>query len=277
MARAVGARVRAAKSSLEYTRGARKVALVVAQQTSTAVSSEGLLKGKRALVTGASRGIGACIAINFAREGAQLVLVARTKNDLEKIGEECTKAGAEEVDVRPCSLMDGAAVQKLGEAVLADYGHVDVLVNAAGIFEYSSALEGDIDAADELLYLNLNSPIRLTRVLAPAMAENGGGDIINISSVAGIEAYGNQAVYAASKHGITGWSNSIQQELVGKVRVISILPAKTNSSMSAGRGPPEEMIQPQDVAEAALLPFRMTSKACPSEIVIRNAVDAGGT
>ena len=60
----------------------------------------------------------------------------------QQVGEECKKAGAQEVDVRPCSLTDGAAVQKLSEAVLAEYGHVDVLVNAAGMFEYSGALEG---------------------------------------------------------------------------------------------------------------------------------------
>lgn len=62
----------------------------------------------------------------------------------QQAGEECIKAGAQEVDVRPCSLTDGAAVQKLAEAVLADYGHIDVLVNAAGMFEYSGALEGQL-------------------------------------------------------------------------------------------------------------------------------------
>ena len=169
----------------------------------------------------------------------------------QQVGKKCTNAGAQDVDVRPCSLTDGAAVQKLAEAVLADYGHVDVLVNAAGMFEYSGALEGSVpllelliycarkdrfdctsfsclhawivqlhalhfllytlteyvseqhllkkyfericcvatgdpDAFDKLLYLNLSSPIRLTRVLAPAMAEKGDdANIINISSVAG--------------------------------------------------------------------------------------------
>ena len=135
-------------------------------------STGGLLEGKRALITGASRGIGACVAVNYAMQGAHLVLVARTKEHLDKVGmclhkpaawcwllskpsvlklsvrqqvaEECKKAGAKEVDVRPCSLADGAAVQKLAEGVLADYGHIDVLVNAAGAFEYSGALEGHV-------------------------------------------------------------------------------------------------------------------------------------
>ncbi|CAL5223779.1 g6345 [Coccomyxa viridis] len=228
---------------------------------------EGLLKGKNVLLTGASRGIGRAIAEAYAKNGARLFIVARTTEKLEEVKESCEKLGSPEVTILEADMLQEDDLAKISEAVK---GEVDVLVNNAGMATSGSILEGSPDEAAKLVTMNLIAPMQLTILLAPQLH----GHIINISSVAGLHAIKSQSIYCASKWGLTGFSLTCFEDLKEKnVGVTAIFPAYTESSMTDSASfPSDKMIRPEDIAEAALLPFRMSKFACPSEIVVRNAI-----
>mmetsp|Transcript_17828 Transcript_17828/g.47052 ORF Transcript_17828/g.47052 Transcript_17828/m.47052 type:complete len:243 (-) Transcript_17828:34-762(-) len=239
-----------------------------------------MLSGKTALVTGAGKGIGAAIALAYAKEGARLVLAARTKADLEAVAVECGKlAPGKEVNIFPVDLSTPAGVDSLASFVL-EGGGCDVLVNNAGRVSDGNATQGDVDDWDRMMYLNVNGVMRLTRQLLPSMVEKKWGTLINMGSIAAIEGMsGTQAVYAASKHAIRGWTNSIYQDLRHhNIKVCLINPAFVNTPLVATMGHPnllpERMIQPEDVAEVCLLPIRMTAGCVPSEVTLRLTLSA---
>ncbi|CAL8471683.1 g11225 [Coccomyxa elongata] len=154
---------------------------------------------------------------------------------------------------------------------------VDVLVNSITSTpdQHDSIFEADVDTWDKMIALNLVVPMRLTHALAPSLAQRqGGGYIINISSMAGLRASKYNSAYSASKWGLTGWSkNSFEELKEHNIRVTTIYPAYVASDMT--KEVPidnEKMILPEDIALAALLPFQMSAYACPTDIVIGNTV-----
>lgn len=168
------------------------------------------LKGKRALVTGASRGIGVYIARAFAKEGIDLVLAARDVAKLDAVAAECRGLG---VAVRVLAADVSRAADRLH--LIAEAGNIDILVNNAGI-EITKALasqtEEDVRAQIET---NLIAPIELTRAALPAMLSKKSGIIVNVSSMAGKGATPFNAVYSATKHGLNGFTASLRAELQG--------------------------------------------------------------
>ncbi|CAK0785231.1 hypothetical protein CVIRNUC_008437 [Coccomyxa viridis] len=236
---------------------------------------EGLLDGKWAMITGPGSGIGRAISIRFAEEGGSIVLAGRKPDVLEEVAEECRKAGAPEVEIFLADGLDAGDVESLAEAVAS---RVDVLVNNAGMAAsgdlQDSLLVGDVDLWERMLTLNVLTPMRLTRILAPHLAKRNPGYIINIGSQAGLHASKGNAAYAASKWAMTGWSQSCFEELrEHDIRVTTLFPHYVQSGMTEEVDiPAERMIKPEDVAEAALLPFRLSELACPTEIMIGNAM-----
>lgn len=232
----------------------------------------GVLNGRTALVTGASRGIGRAIARAFAREGAKLVLVARSKDALEATAELCTKDGAAATEVHSVDLTDGAAIDRLCEAVLRDHDAVDVLVNNAGQGVAGHALDGEPDEWDEVLQLNVAAPMRLTRRLAPKMREREHGVVVNIGSIAAIEGMTNSGVYAATKHALRGWSLSSYEKLRDAgIKVVLVNPAFVDTKLTEDvKGADRtRMLSVDDVAEAAMLAVRTSPACCPQEITLR--------
>eukprot|EP00041_Stephanoeca_diplocostata_P030205 m.906979 g.906979 ORF g.906979 m.906979 type:complete len:242 (+) comp23710_c0_seq2:519-1244(+) len=232
-----------------------------------------LLAGKVCVVTGAGKGIGRAISLAYAREGAKLILAARTAADLESVKSLCPNPDIVSTIAVDLSGPDG--VDKLASEVLTQ-GGCDILVNNAGASVDGNALQGDVDKWDPLMYLNLNGPMRLTRALSQSIVDRGGGTIINMGSIAGIENMpGHLAVYAASKHGLRGWSTSIYNGLRHKnTKVMLINPAFVNTpllstSPIADKVIFENMIQPEDVAEVCLLPFRVGAACVPVEVTLR--------
>jgi NAD(P)-dependent dehydrogenase (short-subunit alcohol dehydrogenase family) len=178
-------------------------------------------------------------------------------------------------------------VDALANFVMQECGGCDVLVNNSGTISKGNATEGTPDEWDKMIYLNLNGVMRLTRLLVPAMAERKRGAVINMGSIAAIEGMsGPSAAYAAAKHGLRGWNHSIYQTLrhdnikAPRIRelvlprvyeVVLINPAFVNTGL-VNHNPnliPERMIQPEDVAEVCMLPFRMSSGCVPSEVTLR--------
>jgi 3-hydroxybutyrate dehydrogenase len=227
---------------------------------------EQLLAGKHALVTGGGRGIGAAIARALAGAGARVLVCGRTKPELDAVAREIGGV-AMRVD-----LMDRAAT----DAMLASTGHVDVLVNNAGVAE-SAPLERTDDALwDRILELDVTAAFRMTRALAPAMIKAGFGRIINVASNAGISGYAYSAAYCAAKHAMVGMTRALAIDLARTgVTINALCPgwvetqmaeeavtriaAKTGRSLDEARtalaqmSPQRRMITPDEVAHAALM------------------------
>ncbi|MBS0660138.1 MAG: SDR family oxidoreductase [Verrucomicrobia bacterium] len=225
------------------------------------------------LITGASQGIGADIALAFAREaGARLVLVARNAANLAKVATRAKKAGAKSADCFACDVTDAEAVDLLGSTVLARYGQPpDVLINNAGWFQPDALTQMEPAAFDAVLAANLHSAFYVTRALAPAMAKRKRGDLFFTASVASLRAFPQGGAYVAAKHGLLGLARAWREELRPKgIRVITVLPGATISPSWEGASvKPERLMASEDVAEVFVDAWRKSDRTVIEEIVLR--------
>ncbi len=167
------------------------------------------LKGRTAVVTGASKGIGVYIARALAKKGMNLVLAARSQPELEAVRAEVEGIGVKAIVV-PTDVSDKAALRSLVDAAKAEFGAIDVLVNNAGIesvFRYH-ALE--FEEIEEMLNVNLRAPMMLTWLVLPGMLERGEGHIVNIASMAGKVGPAFGEPYGATKAGLVGFTQSLR-------------------------------------------------------------------
>lgn len=230
----------------------------------------GSLSSRKVLITGASRGIGRAIAESFAAENPDMILVGRNAEKLEETAALCKEQGAVSVRCVGLDLYDTAAVERFCVEQVQG-GGVDVLINNAGGFEQGHALEGNPDDWNRAMQLNLLVPMRMTRHFAPLMKDREWGLIVNMGSVAAIEGMNGVGVYAATKHGLRGWSLSCYQQLREYgIKVVLINPAFVNTDMTSFvDGDHQLMIQPEDVAAAAKLAIDTSPACCPEEITLR--------
>ena len=221
----------------------------------------GLLEGKVALITGASRGIGKAIALKFASEGADIAFT-----DIEIIEDTVTELEALGVKVRACAsnAADFAQTHETVEQVLADFGRIDILVNNAGITRDSLMLRMDEAQWDAVINVNLKSAYNYIHAVTPIMARQRGGSIINMSSVVGVSGNAGQCNYSASKAGLIGLAKSIAKEMGPRgIRANCIAPGFIISDMTAAL--PDDVREqwvktiplrrggtPEDVAKVAL-------------------------
>jgi short-subunit dehydrogenase len=192
-----------------------------------------IFKDKTVIVTGGSEGVGAAAARQFADAGANLLLVARSKKNLEALAAELRDKTR--VAIFPMDVSDADACVDLFKKANFEFGRIDVLVNNAGCHQRGKF--ESVDAADlgRMIDVNLRAPIVLTRLVLPYMREGGGGAIINVGSLAGRTPVPNSAVYAASKAGLRSLTYSLREELDGtniKIAVVSPGPIDTGFIMS---------------------------------------------
>jgi len=229
--------------------------------------------GPVVLITGASQGIGAALARVFAAEvrGVRLALVARNARNLRAVAAACRDAGATEAVVFACDTSDAAAVAKLGRAVAAKLGTVDVLINNAGAFAPASFAQTSVAEFDRMIAVNLRSAFLVTQAFLPAMLERKAGDIFFMSSIAGLGAYPNAAAYCAAKFGVTGLAKVLRAETKSAgIRVCCVHPGATWSPSWSGSGVSPERIMPaEDVARAFLDVYRLGRCTVVEEIVLR--------
>jgi NADP-dependent 3-hydroxy acid dehydrogenase YdfG len=202
-----------------------------------------------ALVTGASRGIGAAIGRVLASEGAKLGLASRSGDDLGldgAIGIECDVTDPRQVD---------AAVER----TVAEHGRLDVLVNNAGVGAYGPYLELPPEQLEEMVDVNLKGTLYAVRAALPHLLESDAADIVTVASVAGLRGLPKEAVYCASKFGQVGFMRALDHELHEQgVRCTSVCPGgvATDFAMGRGRTPDmpelESMMSGDDVAETVL-------------------------
>ncbi len=192
-----------------------------------------IFQDKTVIITGGSEGVGAATARQFADAGANLMLVARNKKNLDKIAEELRDKTRVEIFAMDVSDVD-ACVDVFKKAEF-EFGRIDILVNNAGYHE--RGLAESVDAADlgKMIDVNLKAPIMLTRFALPYLREAGGGAIINVGSLAGRTPVPGSATYAASKAGLRSFTYSMYEELRGsgiKIGVVSPGPIDTGFIMS---------------------------------------------
>lgn len=168
------------------------------------------LRGKVALVTGASRGIGREIALALARRGATLALVAR---DAEALAALAQAVGPERAQVIPADLADPAQVWAAFAAAMDRFGRVDILVNNAGIAAGRDFLHTEPEELARIVDVNLRAPVLLTRLAAAQMAARRSGHIVNVASLAGVTGLPGEAVYAATKAALRLFTASLRPEL----------------------------------------------------------------
>ena len=192
-----------------------------------------IFKDKTVIITGGSEGVGAATAHLFAEAGANLLLVARTKKNLEAAAAELRDKTR--VEIFAMDVSDPDACVDMFKKADFEFGRVDILVNNAG-YHQRGAL-ASVDAADlgKMIDVNLKAPILLTRIALPYMRDAGGGAIINVGSLAGRTPVPNSAAYAASKAGLRSLTYSLASELEGtkiKVAVVSPGPIDTDFIMA---------------------------------------------
>lgn len=232
---------------------------------------EKTLAGKVAVVTGGGRGIGASIAHCLAELGARTVVCGRSRSTLDTAVADIREGGGE-CEGMQCDVSNLASVEALEAHVRGKFGRTDILVNNAGIGGFSAPLY-ELPPADWDLILNTNlrGVYYCIRAFARTMIAAGGGDIINISSLAGKNALPNGAAYAASKWGLNGLSYSVAEELrAHNIRVTVICPGSTNTELSPHTGKSaSRMLRPSDVAHVVKMVVTQAPQSFASEILLR--------
>ena len=225
---------------------------------------------KVALITGASRGIGSACAEGFAEAGYDVALVARSEETLEPVAARC-RAYGRRVLIAATDVTDAAQVAAMVTRCVDELGGLSVVVNNAGVYASGPADELDPEVFAHVIDVNVHGLMHVTRYALPHLISAQGGAVIQIASVAGRGSFAGGGAYCASKHAVMGYSASVFEDVrEAGVKVTTLCPGFVNTEMVAGRGLlMERMIQPSDVAKAAVFAAEFPSTACPTEIVIR--------
>jgi 3-oxoacyl-[acyl-carrier protein] reductase len=207
------------------------------------------LEGKVALVTGASRGIGAAVAQALDAEGVRLGLASRSGDDL----------GIEGSVAQPCDVRQPDQLEALVEETVDRFGRLDILVANAGVGAYGPFLELEPDQLEEMIDVNVKGTLYAVRAALPHLLESGAADIVTLASEAGRRGLPLEAVYCASKFAQVGFTRALDHELrERKVRCTNVCPGGVATDFAMGRGRTREMPEladmmgPEDVAEVVV-------------------------
>lgn len=231
-----------------------------------------MLKGKVALVTGASRGIGFSIARALAWEGVQVGLFARNREQLAEVEQELKAAqpNGGEVLSLPGDVIRPEDAERAVERLEATFGGLDYLINNAGVGVFKPVQDLSPEEWRQVLETNLSGVFYMTRAAVPALIRRGGGHIINIGSLAGKNAFPGGAAYNASKFGLIGFSEAVVQDLRYQgIRVSTILPGSVDTTFAGNSIGAEWKIQPEDVVEAVRYLLTSNPRSTPSQLDLR--------
>jgi NAD(P)-dependent dehydrogenase (short-subunit alcohol dehydrogenase family) len=228
------------------------------------------LSDSLALVTGGSRGIGRAIAVRLASLGAGVAICGRDANALNDVSAQLTGLGGR-VFSHVADVTRPADVDALLAKTVSALGPITILVNNAGIGVFGPAHEKSEEDWDRILNTNLKSVFLVSKAVAPAMISRKSGDIINISSLAGVNAFKGGGLYCASKWGLQGLSACMAEDLRGYgIRVSVICPGSVATEFS-GTSPkdPAKVLSPEDIAHAVETIVTQSSKSFISQLQIR--------
>ncbi|MED3979770.1 3-ketoacyl-ACP reductase [Priestia megaterium] len=219
------------------------------------------LKGKVALITGAGKGIGRSTAIELAKEGVNIGLIARTEADLKAVASEL-KAFDVQVAYATADVSSMEEVNAAVEHLHTKLGATDILINNAGIGKFGSFLELDPAEWKQIIDVNLMGVYYVTRAVLPQLIEKNGGDIINISSTAGQKGAPVTSAYSASKFGVLGLTESLALEVrKHNIRVTALTPSTVATELAYKEnltdGNPDKVMQPEDLAEIMVAQLKL--------------------
>ena len=239
----------------------------------------GALDGKRAIVTGASSGIGAATARALEREGAVVAVGARRVERLEELGEGFIALELDVTDPESSAGFVASAVERLGG--------LDILVNNAGLALGRDLFDESTEDDEQIvLETNVHGLIRMTRLCLPHLAD--GGHIVNIGSIAGRQAYDRGALYVASKFAVRGFTYALREDLLGRpIHLTTVDPGlvETNFSRVRFRGDEEtaakvyegiEAVRPEDVADCVVFAVTRPPNVNVDEIVVKALAQSSG-
>ena len=220
------------------------------------------VEGKVVLITGGSRGLGKAMALAFAGAGAKLAIASRKLEECQRVAQEIEAQGAQALALE-CHVGKWEALESVVDRVIEKFGRIDVLINNAGMSPLApSLLETSEALFDKIIDVNLKGPLRLTALAATAMANAGGGSIINISSLASIKPSPMTTVYSAAKAGLNALTQASAQEYAaGGVRVNTIVCGTFDTDAAAG------MLADDGIRQHIEEPVALKRVGNPAEVV----------
>lgn len=223
------------------------------------------LKGKYALVTGGSRGLGKATAIALAKEGVNVAISGRNEDLLKKVCAEINAYGVETMYLA----FDVAKKAEVKAGIMQlknTFPQVDILINNAGIASFGTFLEMNEDEWEAIIQTNVLGMYYVTKEILPMMVANNQGDIFNVASTAGLNGNPTTSAYSASKFAVIGMSESLMKEVrKNNIRVVTLTPSTIASDMSKELkltdGNPEKVLQPEDFAELIVATLKFPRRA----------------
>jgi len=232
----------------------------------------GSVKEKSAIVTGSTKGIGRAIAEGLLEAGARVALSARDEKEVTAAGKELEQKHPKRVLARRCDVRRERDVASLFEETERAFGGVDILVNNAGVGFFRNLEEMSIEEWNSVIETNLTGVFLCSRAAIPRMRKRGGGYIINISSLAGRNAFPSATAYNASKFGLNGMSEALMQEVrYDGIKVSYLMPGSVATHFNGATPGPDDAwkIQPHDIARIVLDLLTQDPRTLASAVEIR--------
>ncbi|MFD7525397.1 3-ketoacyl-ACP reductase [Paenibacillus chitinolyticus] len=229
------------------------------------------LKNKTAIITGAGKGIGKAAAAALAKEGVNLGLLARSTADLEALQKELSGTYGVNVFYASADISKLSEVQQAISSLTGELGHVDILINNAGIAQFGTVADMDPEQWERIIQVNLMGTYYVTRAVLPDMIQQNSGNIINVASTAGERGFATGSAYCASKFGVLGLTEALMQEVrKSNIRVTALTPSTVNTDLASNAGlkigDEDRMMQPEDVAELITTTLKL-----PPRVFIKTA------
>lgn len=231
-----------------------------------------LLIMKNLVVSGASKGIGRAIVEHFAKEGFNVSFCSRNSENLNALKERLQELYPKQVFLAlVCDVSKPNEVRDFARKSLEEFGHIDLLVNNAGVFIPGSLSEMSSEDFKLIFDTNVQSAFELTKALVPSMIKQKAGYIFNMSSIAGLSAYPNGGAYNVSKHALTGYSKTLRNELKDyHIKVSTVYPGATLTDSWSGVDLPEERFMPaEDIAKIIFDIYQLSDRTVVEDIVLR--------
>ena len=224
------------------------------------------LKSRKAIITGGGRGLGKATAIAFAKEGIDIAITGRNEAVLKETVSELETFGIQAI-YAVFDVSNYEEVKRGIKSILDSLGSVDILVNNAGIAAFGTFNEMEVSEWSQIIQTNLMGMYYVTKEILPYLINQNKGDIINVSSTAGLNGNANTSAYSASKFAVIGMSESLMKEVrKNNIRVCTLTPSTIVSDMSielgiANKDSEDSVLQPEDFAELIVAGLKLPRRA----------------
>jgi NAD(P)-dependent dehydrogenase (short-subunit alcohol dehydrogenase family) len=231
-------------------------------------STDNKLQGQTAIVTGAGRGIGRGIAITLASRGVNVMLVARTEEQLRSVQAEIANVGGT-AEVFPTDITDDANITALLAETVQRFGRLDILINNAGLVRLRSVVDTSAEDWDQTMAVNVHAPFVLCRQAIPYLTDSPSPHIINITSALAVKGYAEHCAYTASKHALLGMTRTLAKEVCDQgILVHAVHPGGVDTGMRFDEDR-SILMNPQPIADAVIFLLTIEGSGTVDEIRVR--------